>query len=578
MRTLAATVAVALQPRDEAAAKSLTAGMGALDDVVRDSVLARSNMTDVTGLFPLGLCVIRRSDDADVARAPWQRRRGRRGQGRRILQPGRRPHADGRGLRGRASELEGFEKARKTLSDFSDRLDEVTAILNEAGQSTRTLARAAERERSKLLGLVGQQGTTMERLDKVRGQLGDILNQARNAAERLKADSQVQTAERFARISWWANALALGAIISIGLGLALAAFLQRFTKQAIIAPLSQLELVMTRLARGDTDAEPRGVRRSDAIGAMARSVAVFRDNAVERLRLEDAARRAVCPRAAPARGRSPDRTIPRRRRERAPPGGEHQPHGDDRARPVGDRRGSVVPGDGRRRRHRRGIRHCQHGRDRGRRARALDPRDRPADRQRPVDHRGHQQCHPGGGRGGHEARRGGAEDRPRGRPDPRDRRADQPACPQRDASRRRAPATRLRLRGGRREVKALASQTGKATDQIAQQIGEIQVSTKDAVDAIGKITSAMGDIGHVTTAIAAAVEQQGAATAEISRNVGLAAKGTEELSSTVATVTSAIGATSTQSTSVLTASDAVATAARRLSLSVDDFLRGVEAA
>ena len=69
---------------------------------------------------------------------------------------------------------------------------------------------------------------------------------------------------------------------SIGLGLALAASLQRFTKQAIIAPLTQLELVMTRLARGDTEAEPRGVRRSDAIGAMARAVAVFRDNAVER--------------------------------------------------------------------------------------------------------------------------------------------------------------------------------------------------------------------------------------------------------------------------------------------------------
>jgi methyl-accepting chemotaxis protein len=128
------------------------------------------------------------------------------------------------------------------------------------------------------------------------------------------------------------------------------------------------------------------------------------------------------------------------------------------------------------------------------------------------------------------------------------------------------------------EVKALATQTARATEGIATQVGEIQKSTHDSVGAIRELDGAMGRIGQVTTSVAAAVEQQGAATAEISRNVAMAAQGTQELSNNVIAVTHAIGETSSQSATVLTASNGLAGAARHLSVSVDDFLRKVAAA
>src|SRR5207237_5066654 len=78
------------------------------------------------------------------------------------------------------------------------------------------------------------------------------------------------------------------------------------------------------------------------------------------------------------------------------------------------------------------------------------------------------------------------------------------------------------------EVKTLASQTAKATEEIAAQIGAIQGSTADAVDAIRSIGEVMGDITRFTTTIAAAVEQQSASTQTIAKSVHEAANGAKE--------------------------------------------------
>lgn len=128
------------------------------------------------------------------------------------------------------------------------------------------------------------------------------------------------------------------------------------------------------------------------------------------------------------------------------------------------------------------------------------------------------------------------------------------------------------------EVKSLASQTAKATDEIASQVSGIQGSTKHAVDAIGKITSTMDEINAVTAAIAAAVEEQGAATAEIARNIQMASAGTGELANAVVGVTGAIGETSQQSTQVQSASHEMARASKKLADEVGTFLREVAAA
>jgi methyl-accepting chemotaxis protein len=86
------------------------------------------------------------------------------------------------------------------------------------------------------------------------------------------------------------------------------------------------------------------------------------------------------------------------------------------------------------------------------------------------------------------------------------------------------------------EVKALASQTAKATEEIGRQIAEIQASTSQAVDAIRGIGEVVREVDQIAGAIAAAVEQQGAATQEIARGAGLAATGTGEVSGSVAEI------------------------------------------
>ena len=86
------------------------------------------------------------------------------------------------------------------------------------------------------------------------------------------------------------------------------------------------------------------------------------------------------------------------------------------------------------------------------------------------------------------------------------------------------------------EVKQLAAQTAKATDEIGEKIGEIQVATNETVAAIGRITSTISMIREVTASIAGAVEEQGAATGEIAENTQRAAEGTQAVTGTIAVV------------------------------------------
>jgi methyl-accepting chemotaxis protein len=80
------------------------------------------------------------------------------------------------------------------------------------------------------------------------------------------------------------------------------------------------------------------------------------------------------------------------------------------------------------------------------------------------------------------------------------------------------------------EVKNLANQTGKATEEITAQINAVQEETKGAVAAIGGIGSVIDQVRNISTGIASAVEEQSAATQEIARNVQQAADGTQEIS------------------------------------------------
>jgi len=128
------------------------------------------------------------------------------------------------------------------------------------------------------------------------------------------------------------------------------------------------------------------------------------------------------------------------------------------------------------------------------------------------------------------------------------------------------------------EVKTLASQTAKATEDIGTQIAAIQTSTEEAVGAIRQISAVMGDISGFTTTIAAAVEEQSASTNEIARNIQGAASGAKELASSMGVVSEAIRETNQSAAAVLDVSGALADQAGTLQRAVDAFLTKVAAA
>ena len=128
------------------------------------------------------------------------------------------------------------------------------------------------------------------------------------------------------------------------------------------------------------------------------------------------------------------------------------------------------------------------------------------------------------------------------------------------------------------EVKSLASQTAKATDEIRAQISSMQNVTASAVAAIRNIGQTIGEINDVTTAIAAAVEEQGAATREIARNIQHAAGGTGQVSSNIVGVSSASAEAGAAATEVLNASAALRREAEGLRSDIDAFLSNIRAA
>ena len=128
------------------------------------------------------------------------------------------------------------------------------------------------------------------------------------------------------------------------------------------------------------------------------------------------------------------------------------------------------------------------------------------------------------------------------------------------------------------EVKSLASQTAKATDEIGTQIAAIQAETREAVESILEISKVIGDISNTSTAISSAVEEQGAATQEIAENVQQAAAGTEEVSKNIVLVSRGAQETGSASQQVLSAAEQLGSQSDELQASVSKFLEEVKAA
>ena len=128
------------------------------------------------------------------------------------------------------------------------------------------------------------------------------------------------------------------------------------------------------------------------------------------------------------------------------------------------------------------------------------------------------------------------------------------------------------------EVKNLATQTARATSEISEQIGAIQTTTTQTAAAIQAITTRIKDLNVIATGIAGAVEEQGATTRDIARNVTNAAEGTAEVTASITEVQVAANTTSRASADVLGAAELLQNQAADLQSELDAFLRTVRAA
>jgi len=128
------------------------------------------------------------------------------------------------------------------------------------------------------------------------------------------------------------------------------------------------------------------------------------------------------------------------------------------------------------------------------------------------------------------------------------------------------------------EVKNLAGQTARATEEISQQISDMQGASGNAVEAIAGIGATIGDVSSIANAIASAVEEQGAATQEIARNIQEAASGTGEVSSNIDTVNQAASDTGATASQVLDAAQNLSQQGSALRDQVQKFLNEVRAA
>ena len=128
------------------------------------------------------------------------------------------------------------------------------------------------------------------------------------------------------------------------------------------------------------------------------------------------------------------------------------------------------------------------------------------------------------------------------------------------------------------EVKNLANQTARATDEISQQINTVQTQTRNAVEAIGHIVERIQEISHISTTVASAVEEQSAATSQIAMSVTQAAQGTQHIAFNISGVNEAASATGAASHQVLSSAQSLSSEAEHLRNIVVTFLHDVRAA
>jgi methyl-accepting chemotaxis protein len=127
------------------------------------------------------------------------------------------------------------------------------------------------------------------------------------------------------------------------------------------------------------------------------------------------------------------------------------------------------------------------------------------------------------------------------------------------------------------EVKSLALQTGKATEEVAEQVSAVQASTRGAIQAVTSIEKCIDEISSYTNAVAGSIEEQNAATLDISKNVTNAAQDTSKITAVLSEVADAALATRASAEIVLSVSQSVEGAVDSLRQEIETFLDNVAA-
>ncbi len=392
--------------------------------------------------------------------------------------------------------------------------------------------------------------------------------ETRAGASHALAQERIEAArQRFTRLIWW----------TIGLTVLCAVALAAWIGQRTADPLKAMAALMARLADGDLSAQVPALKRSDEIGAMARAVLVFRDNALARDRLEQEAEVA----SAEKRTRTDQLEAHLRAFQRAmgdvaesvshntgAMAGMAEDLNAIATRAAGEAdAASAVSGET-----------SQHvgtvAAAAEELAASIGEISRQIDGMTRTVHQGSQTS----------AR---TADQVRGLAAAGDRIGVVVAAIQAIATQTNLLALNATIEAARAgeagkgfavvagEVKALAAKTAEATEEIIARVAEIQEGTRRAVSANLEVSEQMSAILHAATGVAAAVEQQGAATQEIARSAQMAAEGTGQLADTITGVRRSAGDTEAAATSVLQAARTLGTHASEIETQVGTFVRAL---
>lgn len=126
------------------------------------------------------------------------------------------------------------------------------------------------------------------------------------------------------------------------------------------------------------------------------------------------------------------------------------------------------------------------------------------------------------------------------------------------------------------EVKALATQTGQATEEISKKIGDMQGASQDVVEALAEIIKSIGNVSEYSNSISAAIEEQSGTTSEISQNMQVASNGTALINVTLKDVTEVTEETSASSSQVLEAANELSQQSENLREEVEKFLGEIQ--